>query len=299
VSPFDWNDLRYFLAIAHQGSTGAAAKALGVNQSTVQRRLRALEVGLGCVLAERHAGGYRLTISGQRLLGRVTDVEIAIDAVRRQVVALDIKEEGPVRVTCLVTIGQRILTSGLLNTFHERHPGMIVELLMDQRVLDLSKGEADMAIRGGSMGVGALVGRKIADVPWGIYASRAFIERHGRPNDPWDINRFTVVELTDELKTLPAVRWMEAHASRARVAARGANVPSVHFAVKSGAGLAPLPAVYAAADAELVSLFGTMPDLDYPIFLVAHKDVRKSPRVNAFFEFCIRELKPVLLPHTM
>lgn len=107
---FDWNDLRYFLAIAHQGSTGAAARALGVNQSTVQRRLRALEKGLGCVLAERHAAGYRLTAHGQILLTSITNVEAAIDAVQRQVDSFDNEDVGPVRVTCLVTVGQRILS---------------------------------------------------------------------------------------------------------------------------------------------------------------------------------------------
>jgi DNA-binding transcriptional LysR family regulator len=138
---FNWNDLRYFLAVAREGSTGAAAKALGVNQSTVQRRLLALENGLGCVLAERHATGYRLTEHGQTLLASVTDVEGAVDAVERRVASFDDKDAGPVRVTCLVTVGQRILKSGLLDTFRARHPGIIVELLMEQRMLDLSKGE--------------------------------------------------------------------------------------------------------------------------------------------------------------
>jgi DNA-binding transcriptional LysR family regulator len=105
--------------------------------------------------------------------------------------------------------------------------------------------------------------------------------------------------LIDELKNLPAVRWMSLHASEARIAARCANIPSVHLAVKSGAGLAPLPAVYAAADADLVSVLGTIPELNYPMFLVTHKDVRKRPRVNAFFEFCVHELTPVLLQGMM
>ena len=188
--------------------------------------------------------------------------------------------------------------SGLLDAFHARHPGMIVELSMERRMLDLSKGEADIAIRGGTPVPGALVGRKIAELPWGIYASRAFVERHGRPTEPRDIERFTVVELIDELKNLPAVQWMGSHASQARIAARCANVPSVHLAVRPGAGLAPLPAVYAAEDADLVSMFGIIPELNYPMFLV-HKDVRKRPRVNAFFEFCLRKLKPVLLRGAM
>lgn len=103
MSVFNWDDLRYFLSVAREGSTGAAAKALRVNQSTVQRRLLALEKGLGCVLAERHATGYRLAEHGQILLASVTDVEAAVDAVQRRVASFDNKDVGPVRVTCLVT----------------------------------------------------------------------------------------------------------------------------------------------------------------------------------------------------
>lgn len=295
----NWDDLRHFLAIAREGSIGAAARSLRVNQSTTQRRLQALEQALGCALVERHATGYQLTPQGQILVANVSDVEAAVDAVQRRVASFDKKDVGPIRVTCLVSVGQRLIGSGLLDAFHARHPGMIVELLMEQRVLDLSKGEADIAIRGGTPGPGALVARKIAAPPWGIYASRAFVERYGRPAEPRDIERFLVVELTDEFQNLPAVRWMRSYAPQAKIAVRCANIPGVHLAVRAGAGIAPLPAIYAADDADLVSLFGTIPELTYPMFLVAHKDIRRRPRVSAFFEFCLRELKPVLLDGAM
>jgi DNA-binding transcriptional LysR family regulator len=291
----NWNDLRHFLAIAREGSAGAGAKILGVDQSTVQRRLLALETRLGCVLVERRATGYRLTAHGRALLSGVINVETAVEAVQRQAANLDDKNIGPIRVTCLVTIGQRIVRSGLLDRFHASHPGMRVELLMDQRVFDLSKGEADIAIRGGAMGQGALVGRKIAETPWGIFASRVFVERYGRPASPDGIECFKVIELVDELVNLPAVRWLRERASQSSVAARCANIPSVHLAIKSGAGLAPLPTVHATGDPDLVNLFGPLPELNYPIFLVAHRGVRQRPRVHAFFEFCLRELKPVLM----
>jgi DNA-binding transcriptional LysR family regulator len=194
-----------------------------------------------------------------------------------------------------VTVGQRIIKSGFLDNFHSKHPGISVELIMEQRALDLSKGEADIAIRGGTLvGDPALVGRKIAEVPWGIYASRSFVERHGRPSTPADIGAFSIVELVEEIEALPAAQWMKAHAPTARVAARCSNVPSVHLAIKSGAGIAPLPAVYAAADEELICVLGPLPELNYPMFLLAHRDLRKVPRVNAVFEFCLRELKSVL-----
>jgi DNA-binding transcriptional LysR family regulator len=299
VIVLNWDDLRHFLAIAREGSVGAAARSLRVNQSTTQRRLQALEQALGCALVERHATGYQLTPQGKILMASVSDVEAAVDAVKRQVASFDNNDVGPVRVTCLVSVGQRIIGSGLLDAFHARHPGMIVELTLEQRVLDLSKGEADIAIRGGTPGPGGLVARKIAEPPWGIYASRAFVERHGRPAEPRDIERFAVVELIDEFEKLPAVRWMRSYAPKARIVARCATIPGVHLAVKAGAGLAPLPAIYADDDTDLVSVFGTIPELTYPMFLVAHKDIRRRPRVNAFFEFCLNELKPVLLHGVM
>ena len=293
---FDWNDLRYFLAIARGGSTGTAAKALGVNQSTVQRRLRALEAALDCSLAERQAGGYRLTAHGQQLLAYAEQVETTVSTLQRQSATRDNRATGLVKLTSHVTVGQRIIKSGFLDSFHSAHPGITVELIMEQRALDLSKGEADIAIRGGPLDDDpALVGRKIAEVPWGIYASRSFVERHGRPSTPADIGGFSIIELVDEIEALPAARWMKTHAPTARVAARCSNVPSVHLAIKSGAGIAPLPAVYAAADEELVCVLGPLAELNYPMFLLTHRDLRKIPRVSAVFEFCLSELKPVLM----
>ena len=88
---------------------------------------------------------------------------------------------------------------------------------------------------------------------------------------------------------------MKTHAPTARIAARCSNIPSVHLAIKSGAGIAPLPAVFAAADEELVCVLGPLPELNYPMFLLAHRDLRKLPRVHAVFEFCLSELKAVLM----
>jgi DNA-binding transcriptional LysR family regulator len=282
------------------GSTGMAAKALGVNQSTVQRRLRALEAALDCSLAERQAGGYRLTTHGQQLLAYAKQVETTVSTLQRRSATLDNRSAGLVKLTSHVTVGQRIIKSGFLDQFHLRHPGIRVELIMEQRTLDLSNGEADIAIRGGNLGDDdALVGRKIAEVPWGIYASHCFVERHGKPSSPADIASFSVIELVDEIGALPAAHWMKLHAPKARVAARCSNVPSVHLAIKSGAGIAPLPAVYAAADKDLVCVLGPVPELNYPMFLLAHRDLRKIPRVKSVFEFCLRELKPVLMSGEM
>lgn len=293
----DWNDLRVVLAVARAGSVGAAARGLSIDPSTVQRRLRAIEAALGFAVVERRDASYRLTAHGQALLGPVEKVELAVADLKRAVALLDSGRAGPIRVTALVTLGQRIIQSGFIDAFQARHPGMRVEMLLEQRLFDLTRDEADIAIRGGSYGSGDLVARKIVDLPWRLYASRAFVRRHGKPATARDIANFPTIELTDELERTPASRWMRAHGKRAPVAARCANVPSAHLAVKSGAGLAPLPAVHAARDDDLVDLLGALPELNYPIFLVTHRQLRRQPRVRAFFDFAARNLKPVLLGH--
>jgi DNA-binding transcriptional LysR family regulator len=212
---------------------------------------------------------------------------------------MDGSAQGQLRVASLVTVGQRIIKSGLVDRFHALNPGITVELVMGQRLANLAKGEADIAIRGGGAGSEALVGMKLADLPWGIYASRGFILRHGRPRGAEDLARYSMVQLVDELERLPAARWMQSQAQGAPVAARCGNVPSAVLAVKAGAGLAPLPAVHAGGEDDLVCVLGPLPALAYPMYLFVHKDLRQVPRVSAFFEFCRRELKPVLLTGAM
>jgi DNA-binding transcriptional LysR family regulator len=292
---FDWNDLRYFLALARTGSMGAAARVLRVNQSTVQRRVNALEIQLGHVLVERRADGYQLTDQGRALFGPAERVDTAAADFRRAADALGTAPTGHIKVASLVTIGQRIVKSGFLDRFRAKHPGITVEMQMSQRLADIAQGEADIAIRGGGPGSEALVGRKLADLPWGIYASRAFVERYGRPETPQDLARFPLIELIDELEHVPAARWIESHVPAPKIAARCGNVPSVQLAIKSGAGLAALPTVHASEDQELICILGPIAEMSYPMYLYAHRDFRRIPRVSVFFDFCARELKTVLL----
>lgn len=146
---FDWNDLRHFLAVARHGSTIAAAKALHLSQSTVHRRLAELEKRIGRNVVIRHATGYRLTEFGAELKPWAEQVEKAIASLERYLVAADDTPTGSVRVTCSESIGYRLMQSPLLETFHSRHPGLRVELIMSDHFLDIAKGEADVAIRAG------------------------------------------------------------------------------------------------------------------------------------------------------
>jgi len=292
---FDWNDLRYFLAVARHGSTIAAAKALNLSQSTVHRRLLELEKHIGRSVVIRHATGYRLTEFGTGLQPWAEQVEKAIGSLERYLVAADETPTGTVRVTCSESIGSRLMQSSLLETFHSRHTGLRVELIMSDHFLDIAKGEADVAIRAGVPNEETLVGRKIADVPWALYCSRSYLARHGRVERTEDIAKHSVIEFDGDIRDHHAAKWLRSVAPTARVVARSNTVPGLLMTVKSGAGLAPLPVPLAVRDSDLVSVLGPLPGLYSPIYLLTHPDLRHMPRVRTFFDFIIEEIDSVRL----
>jgi DNA-binding transcriptional LysR family regulator len=287
----DWNDLRYLIAVARAGSTLAAAKALGTSQSTVHRRLTELEERIGRQLVKRHATGYRLTELGEHLLPYAERAEEAIATFERQALASDKDLSGIVRVTCASTLADRLANSPLLDTFHVRYPNLRVELLVSDRLLDLSRGEADIAIRLGQPQESPLIGRKIAKVPWAVYASHSYVQRYGRPEAPRDLKDHVVVAYDGEIADYAAARWLQSVAPNARVAARSENWPGYILAVKSGAGIGPLPVHHGDRENELVRLFDTDPQVVSHFWLLMHRDMRRTPRVRAFFDFVIAELK--------
>jgi DNA-binding transcriptional LysR family regulator len=290
---FDWDDLRHFLAVARHGSTIAAAKALDLSQSTVHRRLAELEKRIGRNLVIRHATGYRLTEFGNGLQPWAEQVEKSVASLERYLVAANDAPTGSVRVTCSESIGYRLMQSQLLETFHSRHSGLLVELIMSDHFLDIAKGEADVAIRAGVPNEETLVGRKIADVPWALYCSRAYLARYGRVERVEDIAGHSVIEFDGDIRDHHAAKWLRSVAPTARVVARSNTVPGLLMTVKSGAGLAPLPVPLAFQETDLVSVLGPLPGLYSPIYLLTHPDLRHMPRVRTFFDFIIAEIDNV------
>jgi DNA-binding transcriptional LysR family regulator len=286
----EWGDLRYFLAFARAGSMQAAAKTLGVNQSTVQRRIAELEERLGRPLVERHLTSYRLTELGQELRPAAEEVEAAVATFKRQLAASDKDLTGTIRVTCGSILADRLRRTNLIDEFHARHPGLRVELVISDRFLDLSKGEADLAIRAGEPRDEALIGRKIAEAPWAVYASHGYLKGHGRPMRPEDINRHFVVGCGDSIAHYPGARWLQSVAPHATIASRSDNWPGLVLAVKSGAGLAALLAFQGDIEAELVRVIDNI-DLTTPYYLLMHRDMQQTPKVRAFADFVEAEIR--------
>ena len=292
---FDWNDLKYFLAVGRHHSTNAAGKALGLSQSTVHRRLSELERRLGRQLVTRHPSGYRLTEFGEELRPYAERVEAAVTDFERRVTDTARDLTGVIRVSP-EPIVYRMTQSTLIDRFHARHPQLRVEFVTSDRYLDLSKGEADVAFRSGDTD-DELVGRKIADSLWAVYASRSYIERHGQPERVDDLSRHLLVGFDETLSKHRAATWLREVAPAARMAARNNSVLGLVYAVKSGVGLGPLPTALGNAEPDLVCVLGPIPELSRSWRLLTHPDLRRTPRISAFFDFIIEEresLKSIL-----
>jgi DNA-binding transcriptional LysR family regulator len=293
----DWNDLRYFIAIARHGSTVAAARALKTNQSTVQRRLTALERRIGKPLTTRGPTGYRLTELGRNMVAHAERVEQAVAGFEQHLQSATRGAFGVLRIACPEPIVYRITQSPLLERFKARHPDLRVEFVMSDKYIDLSKGEADVALRSGDTDDAELVGRKIADSLWAVYASEGYIAQHGKPGSVEDLESHLLIGLDETMAKHRAAAWLSRVAPNARIVARNNSVLGLMYAVKSGVGVAPLPTALGDNEPGLVRLLGPIAELARIWRLLAHPDVRRTPRVSAFFDFIegeIEALKPIL-----
>jgi DNA-binding transcriptional LysR family regulator len=291
---FNWNDITYLLGVAEHGSTLAAARALGVNQSTVQRRLAELEAQLGLRLVERAPSGYRLTPAGLAVLPAAQQVAASVEVFRRT--AREAAHAGILRLTCPEPIAIRLTGSGLIERFHARHPGTRIEFVLADRYIDLGKGEADVALRSGDT-TGDLVGRKIADSIWAVYASRAYLERNDAPASLEALRDHALIGFEESMAGHRLSAWLREIAPEAQFAARSNSVLGLVSAAKAGVGVAALPVALGDAEPELVRVLGPVPELARAWRLLTHPDARHLPRVAAFFDFVAAEidaLKPIL-----
>lgn len=291
---FDWDDLKYLLAVARHHSTIAAGKALHLSQSTVHRRLSELERRLGRPLVMRHSTGYRLTAFGEELQPYAERVEAAVKDLERHVTDAAHDQAGIIRLTCPEPIVPRL--TPLIERFHTRYPKLGVEFVTSDRYLDLLKGEADVAFRSGDTD-DELVGRKIADSVWAVYASRGYIARNGKPERVEDLSRHPLVSLDESMSKHRVVKWLKNSVPKAKISARNNSVLGLVYAVKSGLGIGPLPTAIADVEPDLVRVLGPIPELARSWRLLTHPDIRRTPRISAFFDFIIAErdeLKSIL-----
>ena len=286
----DWNDLRYFLGVAREGSTLAAGRALRVSQTTVARRIAALEQALGFPLFDKRQAGYALTPAGEGLLERAQQVEASATAFSDAAAAHGRELRGTVRITSEDIYGTGLI-SPLLRDLHDLHPEIMIELDMGQEMRDLGKGEADIALRSSSKHQpSGLVGRQLCKDDWTLYCSRDYAARHGAPSSVEELRSHAIVGGGGGNLWRHYQAWLKQLGLEEQVAMHHANSTGLLSAVRSGFGIAVLPAIVADADPNLIRCIPPREDHGRILWLLTHERVRREPRVRAVIDFLYERL---------
>lgn len=280
----DWNDLRLVLAISRTGSLTAAAKALGVVHSTAFRRLATMEAGLGVRLFERlPAGVYAPTDAGERIATAAERIETETAALDRDLLGADLRLSGRLRVTCSETLAFSLLTPAIAE-FRTAHPGIVLDLVIDNRVLSLSRREADVALRVSRPREGDLYGRKVTDIGWTLYATAQHVEIFGAL-DLEDLGARPFVGWEQQVAGVNTAEWIERNVPEESVVYRTSSVINQMIAAREGLGVALLPCFLGDGEPRLQRLVAEpLSELGRELWIVTHTDLRRTARVRAFME---------------
>ncbi|MCW5697571.1 MAG: LysR family transcriptional regulator [Bauldia sp.] len=287
----DWDKLRVFRAAARAGSFTRAGEDLGMSQSAVSRQVSALEHDLKVPLFHRHARGLLLTEPGDLLYRTANEVLARLEAVQGELRDSRERPSGTLRVTSTVGLGSTWLTDRV-HQFLELYPDISLELILENEELDLSMRQADVALRLHKPSQPDLIQRRLFTVHFHIYASRAYLDRHGTPQTLEDLDRHRIITFGLPVPGyLRDVNWLEM-AGRTRGNPRHPtlrinSVVALRSAVQNGAGIASLPDYLMASDSTLVRL---LPDVETPslaTYFVYPSELKNSARIVAFRDFII------------
>jgi DNA-binding transcriptional LysR family regulator len=285
AAPLDWDDLKYFLAVARSGSTLGAGRALRVSQTTVARRVATFEERLGLILFERRQAGYALTPAGESLVPRAEAMEAAAASFAEAAGAQTREARGTVCLTTLELYGVTILPPILMD-LHEAHPGLMIELDTVDLPRDLGAGEADVALRAGAAPSDpGLVGRRVGSDSWTLYCSSDYAAAHTRPRSAADLRQHPIIGGGGE-KIWPRYRaWLQRLRLEDAVTMQPSSSTGLLAAVRAGAGLAVLPSFVADRDPGLVRCLDPIAGEESELWLLTHERLRHTPRVRVVMDF--------------
>jgi DNA-binding transcriptional LysR family regulator len=285
----DWDDLRYVLAVARGGNLSAAARRLGINPSTVFRRLAALEHRLGTRLFDRQGGRHEATVAGSDLLAAAERIEAEMEGLERRLAGQDLRLTGTVRVTAPDDMVEHLLIEPLA-AFHRTYPEIVLEMAIDNRMLSLTKREADVALRATSAPPETLVGRRVATVRSGIYGRRDLFAQAGGPSPEPDLGGRPWVGWEDGGQPTSLGRWISRHVPAEKLVYRSNSMLNIFAACRAGIGLALLPCFLGDRAAELQRV-GPLPEaLSGDLWLLTHPDIRRTARIRAVTDFLYQAL---------
>ncbi|HEV2622976.1 MAG TPA: LysR family transcriptional regulator [Frateuria sp.] len=265
-----WDDVRHFLELARLGSLSAAAKALGVEHSTVARRIQSLEQSLGLRLFDRLAKGWSLTREGELLTVQAQRIDDEAQAFSRAVLGAS-SQHGTVRLSAPPVLASHFLVPRLA-AVRSQWRNIDLQVIGESRDANLVRGEADLAIRLARPTAPGLTARRIGELGYGAYAAHGYTHR---PSEEWEFLGYD-----DSLRHVPQQHWIEQIAGNRRFVLRSNDLATLLHSARVGLGIAALPHFLAAGDDALTPLpTAAYPD-PRPLWLVIHPDVKRSPRVR-------------------
>jgi DNA-binding transcriptional LysR family regulator len=280
----EWGDLRVFLAIAREGTLGAAARKLGQTQPTMGRRLQALEHALGHQLFQRTKDGFVLTDEGAAVLNHAERMEEEALAFQRQLTGHEQQLDGMLRITASDWFAEYMLTP-VIADFSKEYPRVIIELLTDSRFFSLSRREADLAFRIQPFDEPDVVSRKLSRIPYGVYAAADY----PRP-ETGDGAGASLLVMNIAFGGMPEVAWLQHKLPHARVSFRS-NARAVQACMcVRGAGIAVLPRPLGDAidGLQLIDLGEEPPARD--VWVGYHRDMRRLARLRALLDRVVARL---------
>lgn len=280
-----WDDIRFFLAVARTGSVSAAAAKLGVNQSTVSRRINGFEAEMNVRLFERLTTGYQLTAEGEDMLRSATRIEDEAVEIEHEVMGRNAELKGPLRVTVSSTIASYVLMP-ILKELNAAHPGIELRLDLSDGLYNLTQREADVALRVTTEPVpDNLIGRQLGKIAFAVYGEKRYLNKYLRSGKRQPLR--WIGEDTND----PRPPWLHRHTDPLELVMRTNDVQATASAIRHGLGVGRLPTFVGDAVPEL-KRYEDAPELPgRPLWLLTHPDLRRMNRVRAFNAFLAERLQ--------
>ena len=272
----NWDDLKFFVELARRGSLSETARQLKTDHSTVARRIATLEEALGLKLFDRMPRGYVLTREGQQLANRATGVEEAIFGVTRLAAGERSDISGQVKISAPPALASLWLAPRL-GKLREAHPALLLDLVGETGTANLSRREADIAMRLSRPAGDALVARKLGALEYGLYGSQNYIDTIGESD-------WAFLGYDDELSDVPQQRWLKTFAGSRHFAMVSNDLVSLVSATRAGMGMAVIPHVIATEVSGMTCVLDA-PEASRDIWLTLHPDLRRSARIRVTLEY--------------
>lgn len=283
VSKLSWDDLRVIRAIGKSGALAPAAETLGINTSTIARRLSKAEEILGVTLFDRRRTGYSATTQGEELIALAERVELDVIGVARRVSENGLGHAGELRITTSDSILLYFLTPHIAS-FKAQNPGIKVEVIVGNASLNLARGESDIAVRATNKPPENLFGRKVAAIAWAPYDKIAGADPVGAGAGPLFDRDW--VSYGGQLSDLKAYRFLEERVHPDNIAYRTDSVAGAAAAIEAGLGVGYLPCMVGDLSPGLMRVGPIEPLLNDELWLLTHPDIRNSSRIYAFMTHC-------------